>query len=176
MNLVCCHIFVDNKELLMLPELNYNWCLEIWQYLKPLSPSLLSNNSSSSASSLSRSVSTESMLFSPPSTNKVKKPISSVPDPWHFGTAVSLTPYYKLLGCQKINLFIFFNVLIKEFKSFKIVKICLIIKVKFLAWKYKKIILQQLFQSAQHFLEKREEPGPGCGSGTLYISVRNLPY
>ncbi len=44
-----------------------------------------------------------------------------------------------------------------KLKSFKIWKICLLIKIKFLARKilYYNLILQALFQSAQHLYEKK---------------------
>ncbi len=49
-----------------------------------------------------------------------------------------------------------------KFKSFEIVKLCFMIKNKFLArhFLYKNFILQQLFQSTQHFYEKGKNPDP----------------
>jgi hypothetical protein len=57
-----------------------------------------------------------------------------------------------------------------QFKSFKIVKLCLMIKTKFL---FKNFILEPLFQSAQQFVRKGKDPdtdpgGPNTnGSGIL---------
>jgi hypothetical protein len=49
-----------------------------------------------------------------------------------------------------------------KFKSFEIVKLCFMMKNKFLArhFLYKIFILQQLFQSTQHFCEKGKDPEP----------------
>ncbi len=60
-----------------------------------------------------------------------------------------------------------------KFKSFKIVKICLLIKVKFLAKKflYNNFILQPLFKSAQYFYQKGEGSGTETGAGSTSGSV-----
>jgi hypothetical protein len=59
---------------------------------------------------------------------------------------------------NKSIFFIFLNVLKNESTSFKIVKICLMIKIKLLASKclHYNFILQPIFQSNQHFYEKRQ--------------------
>ncbi len=69
-----------------------------------------------------------------------------------------------------------------KFKSFKIVQICLMIKIKILNKNllYCNFILQPLFQSAQHFNEKRERfelVTEGSGSGfRIRIRIRMDPY
>jgi hypothetical protein len=61
-----------------------------------------------------------------------------------------------------------------KFKSAKIVKkICLVIKILYLARKflYYNFILQPLFESAQHFYQKRKGSGAGFGAGSASGSV-----
>ncbi len=122
---------------------------------------------------------------------------SSVLYLWETDPDPNADPYQNLqwlLWMQKKSIFsYFFLVFIKKFKNFKIGKICLMIKITFLARKilYWNFILQPLFQSAQHFYEKWEgsrsilvtngfgclsgRPNkiqiPGCRSGILIIWV-----
>jgi len=85
------------------------------------------------------------------------------------------------LRCKKVYFFTFLNVLINELKSFRILKICLMIKIKFSSKKF-----FVLFQSAQQFNGKREESasgsilvtnGSGCGSGrSIKLWIRNADF
>ncbi len=108
---------------------------------------------------------------------------SSVPDPWHFGTNPDADPYgYRyqnlqwLLGCKKINFFYF--ILSMKFKNFKILKIRLMIKIKFLARKF-----LYYFSMLNSFIGKGRDSHPDpylwltdpggpktSGSGTLQFS------
>jgi hypothetical protein len=56
-----------------------------------------------------------------------------------------------------------------KFKSFKVIKICLTIKIKIFSGNsyYQSLILQPFFQSTQHFYEKRE------GYGVVFRSARD---
>jgi hypothetical protein len=72
-----------------------------------------------------------------------------------------------------------------KIKSFKIVKICLMVKIKILARKFvsSNFILQPLFQSAQHLYEKRKISGSGSvlvtngsGGSTTYESGSELCF
>ncbi len=72
-----------------------------------------------------------------------------------------------------------------KFKSFKTVKMCLMIQINFLAQKMfaLKFIMQPIYQFAHHFYEKKEGSGSvrvtnrsGCGSGrpkNIWIRIRN---
>jgi hypothetical protein len=71
---------------------------------------------------------------------------------------------------QKIYFFHIFKCLLNEFKNFKIVKICLMIKIKYLTRKLfvLKFYFGTIIWSAQYFYENNQkmEGSYGSGSGT----------
>ncbi len=75
------------------------------------------------------------------------------------------------LGCKKINFCLFYALLMK-FKSFKIVKICLMINWNFLQENIFvfKFCFVTIIQSAQDFYEKKE--GFKGGSGSVLVTSR----
>jgi hypothetical protein len=80
------------------------------------------------------------------------------------------------LGWKKYIYFVFFLVLKNEIEGFKIVKRCLMIKIKFLARNFYIFVIQFLFRSAQHFYEKRIGSESGSvrvttGSGTEHSCI-----
>jgi hypothetical protein len=100
--------------------------------------------------------------------------LGSVPPTNGSGCGCGSVPKSSVAGCKKFY-FVFSNGLIRKFKSLKIVKICFVIKIKFLAKNcFMKILFSTIISVAKHFYKKREGSGSvlvangsGFGYGTL---------